>query len=57
LLPDAIAYHLNPMSFPKAYRRIEKVGESRHTSTSSGRANCRENKTRWSGLSLERHTE
>jgi len=27
-LPDAIAYHLNPMSFPKAYRRIEKVGES-----------------------------
>jgi hypothetical protein len=27
-LPNAIAYHLHPVSFPKAYRRIEKVGES-----------------------------
>jgi hypothetical protein len=27
-LPDAVAYHLHPMSFRKACRRMEKVGES-----------------------------
>lgn len=27
-LPDALAYHLHPFSFPQACRRMEKVGES-----------------------------
>ena len=27
-LPDAVAYHLHPMSFPNACRRVEKVGEA-----------------------------
>ncbi len=27
-LPDAVAYHLHPTSFPSACRRMEKVGES-----------------------------
>jgi hypothetical protein len=26
--PDAVAYHLHPMSFPNACRRMEKVGEA-----------------------------